>query len=56
MSTMASPMGEFKIFMSYRGEDSADVTGRMYDRLSSPDPWLRWGHLHADHHLRQFGS
>ncbi len=21
----------------------------------SPDQWLRWGHLHADHHLRQFG-
>ena len=22
-----------------------------------PDPaWLRWGYLHADHHLRQFGA
>jgi hypothetical protein len=20
-----------------------------------PDDWFRWGHLHADHHLRQFG-
>jgi hypothetical protein len=21
----------------------------------SGDDWLRWGYLHADHHLRQFG-
>ena len=21
----------------------------------SRDEWLRWGYLHADHHLRQFG-
>lgn len=21
----------------------------------SPSQWLRWGYLHADHHLRQFG-
>jgi hypothetical protein len=21
----------------------------------SPSEWLRWGYLHADHHLRQFG-
>lgn len=26
------------------------VFGRMSDR-----EWLRWGYLHADHHLRQFG-
>ena len=22
----------------------------------SPKQWLRWGYLHADHHLRQFGN
>ena len=22
----------------------------------SPNLWLRWGYLHADHHLRQFGA
>ncbi len=22
----------------------------------SPNQWLRWGYLHADHHLRQFGA
>ena len=21
----------------------------------SPEEWLRWGYLHTDHHLRQFG-
>jgi hypothetical protein len=21
----------------------------------SPEDWMRWGYLHADHHLRQFG-
>jgi hypothetical protein len=27
------------------------VFGRMSDRA-----WLRWGYLHTDHHLRQFGA
>jgi hypothetical protein len=27
------------------------VFGRM-----SEAAWLRWGYLHADHHLRQFGA
>ena len=22
----------------------------------SPEQWLRWGYLHGDHHLRQFGA
>ncbi len=26
----------------------------MFGRISKAD-WLRWGYLHADHHLRQFG-
>jgi hypothetical protein len=26
----------------------------MFGRISGAD-WLRWGYLHADHHLRQFG-
>jgi hypothetical protein len=26
----------------------------MFGAMSSAD-WLRWGYLHADHHLRQFG-
>jgi hypothetical protein len=26
----------------------------IFDRMSEKE-WLRWGYLHADHHLRQFG-
>jgi hypothetical protein len=27
----------------------------IFGRLS-PAAWLRWGYLHCDHHLRQFGA
>jgi hypothetical protein len=27
----------------------------IFGRMSAAD-WLRWGYLHADHHLRQFGA
>jgi hypothetical protein len=27
----------------------------MFKKMSEKD-WLRWGYLHADHHLRQFGQ
>jgi hypothetical protein len=37
--------------------------GRRFDAVSHPifgrmrdSEWLRWGYLHADHHLRQFGA
>jgi Protein of unknown function (DUF1569) len=26
----------------------------LFDEMAEPD-WLRWGYLHVDHHLRQFG-
>jgi hypothetical protein len=26
----------------------------LFDEMSERD-WLRWGYLHVDHHLRQFG-
>ena len=26
----------------------------MFGPMSAAD-WMRWGYLHADHHLRQFG-
>jgi Protein of unknown function (DUF1569) len=29
-------------------------THPIFGRLSEPQ-WLRWGYLHVDHHLRQFG-
>jgi hypothetical protein len=27
----------------------------LFGRMSESD-WLRWGYLHMDHHLRQFGK
>ena len=27
----------------------------MFGHMSEPE-WLRWGYLHVDHHLRQFGA
>ena len=36
---------------------SADRCGRHpFFGALSPNQWLRWGYLHADHHLRQFGA
>jgi hypothetical protein len=39
------------------------AAGRRFDAVSHPmfgrmkdSEWLRWGYLHADHHLRQFGA
>ena len=29
-------------------------THPMFDEMTEAD-WMRWGYLHADHHLRQFG-
>jgi hypothetical protein len=26
----------------------------LFDAMSERD-WMRWGYLHVDHHLRQFG-
>jgi hypothetical protein len=36
-----------------RGTKTAP-THPMFGPMSSAD-WMRWGYLHADHHLRQFG-
>ena len=34
--------------------DATRVDHPVFGRMSRND-WLRWGYLHADHHLRQFG-
>jgi hypothetical protein len=34
--------------------ESLALTHPIFGKMSAPD-WLRWGYLHADHHLRQFG-
>ncbi len=37
----------------------ADTPGNAHDHpifgRMRPSDWMRWGYLHADHHLRQFG-
>jgi hypothetical protein len=39
------------------GTSSAGLDGRAHPGLGplSPRLWHRWGYVHADHHLRQFG-
>jgi hypothetical protein len=39
-------------FTTRRGAERP--THPIFGRLSEPQ-WLRWGYLHVDHHLRQFG-
>jgi hypothetical protein len=36
------------------GGSRCAVTHPMFGPMTSAD-WMRWGYLHADHHLRQFG-
>jgi hypothetical protein len=33
----------------------AEVRHPMFGRMTQAD-WMRWGYLHADHHLRQFSA
>jgi len=35
--------------------DLAHITHPTFGRMSDTD-WRRWGYLHLDHHLRQFGA
>ncbi len=35
-------------------ESEVSVAHPMFGRMSRGD-WMRWGYLHVDHHLRQFG-
>jgi len=41
---------------SFAGKPASLATARhpFFGRMSGEE-WLRWGYLHADHHLRQFG-
>ncbi len=34
--------------------DMASIPHPIFNRMNHAE-WLRWGYLHADHHLRQFG-
>jgi hypothetical protein len=37
-------------------ESASDWRPHPFFGVMSPAEWLRWGYLHADHHLRQFGA
>ena len=43
-----------EVSTSRRGSFATDVHP-IFGRMSESE-WLRWGYLHADHHLRQFGE
>jgi hypothetical protein len=38
-----------------RGGRLSGIVHPIFGRMSE-SAWLRWGYLHADHHLRQFGA
>jgi hypothetical protein len=48
---LASLVGRFAARPGRLDDRVHPVFGRM-----SESAWLRWGYLHADHHLRQFGT
>jgi DinB superfamily len=39
----------------FRNETLSNVIPHPYFGPMTPAEWLRWGYLHAGHHLRQFG-
>ena len=47
---LISAIDRFRASEELLGAMSHPIFGRM-----SFEEWLRWGYLHADHHLRQFG-
>jgi hypothetical protein len=42
-------------FIAAAASQSSWPAHPLFGRLS-PRQWLRWGYLHVDHHLRQFGA
>lgn len=53
----AADVAELEARMQSLCTRSKDLDGRthpIFGRMSAA-AWLRWGYLHADHHLRQFG-
>ncbi len=46
-------IGRFSLPTAQR--DFAFASHPVFGELSEWE-WMRWGYLHADHHLRQFGT
>jgi len=53
----AADVAEVAVLMDLVIGQSGTVDGRLHPALGrmSEAEWLRWGYLHTDHHLRQFG-
>ena len=55
--TFAADVAELEALMDvFTARTNSSLWPRhpMFGRMSEAD-WLRWGYLHMDHHLRQFG-
>jgi hypothetical protein len=51
-------MAEVEALLLRVTTESPTLSGRrhpIFGRMSAA-AWLRWGYLHTDHHLRQFGA
>jgi hypothetical protein len=56
-ASFLADLQELETFVERMTSELTDLNGQVhpiFGRLSHPE-WLRWGYLHADHHLRQFG-
>jgi hypothetical protein len=54
----ASDVAELRALLGRFVAEAGRLDGRahpVFGRMSAA-AWLRWGYLHADHHLRQFGA
>lgn len=53
----AADVADLEALLERMTTDARGLDGRVHPRLGpmSDAEWLRWGYLHADHHLRQFG-
>lgn len=54
----AADVAHVEALMQEFASGAVDLEGRahpIFGRMSR-SAWLRWGYLHVDHHLRQFGT
>ena len=53
----ARDVAELQALVERMAAPEADIEGHLHPLLGrlSRAEWLRWGYLHVDHHLRQFG-
>jgi Protein of unknown function (DUF1569) len=57
-SVFADDVAELESLVEWVSSEAARIDGRahpLFGPLTGAE-WLRWGYLHMDHHLRQFGA